>query len=672
MRSLFAVFRRRAPLAAALGVAVAAALVYLPALSNDWVNWDDHEEILNNALVHSLSWPSIKEMCTNPVNGNTIPLTWLSHAAVWSLWNDDAGAHHATNLVLHAANCLLAFYFFYTLLGLSRRWHGESGAAPPVRLVDIGVASAAALLWAIHPQHVESVAWVTERKDLLSTFFFLLSILCYLRYASSERRVWWRLWPTFLFFVLSLLSKPMAVTLPVVFLIFDWWPLGRFKPDLFRLRGFRAGLLLEKIPFLLVSVLCGLLAIHSQDSGVMPLSRIPLDYRVMNAFHSIVFYLQKMVWPAGLAPVYPITDPAAAAYCLANLVSLVMVVLFTVAAFSPWGRKRPSIPASWLFYLVTLAPVLGILQVGRQAAADRYTYIPLLSICLLVAGKLTALEANLERKSCLMKKVKPVPLFYAACLVALGCLCVNQIKVWKDSVALWEHQVALYPDEAAVAHANLGGAYMTAGRLDEAIAAYRKSLRILEAERPLADPAAEKAEPRKVLVNKEEGMVHSYLGLALIEKSLEDKGGVEARRLKEEAAVEFQKALTFDPNDLASLYHYGVHLKDARRPQEAEKIFRRGLSLKPDSAEFAAELAAVCFRQRKIPEALAAVRQAIALSQPNPELYLLEGEALEVSGNAADAVRSYQKALAIEGDLPLRLRQVLENNLARARRRLQQ
>lgn len=652
---------RMAPVAAAIGVALVAGIVYLPALSNDWVNWDDPQEILCNTPVHSLSWPSIQEMFTEPVNGNTIPLIWLSHAAVWFFWADNAAAHHMTNIVLHSANCFLAFFFFYTLLGLSRRWRKEVAVPPPVRFVDIGVASAATLLWGIHPLHVESVAWVTERKDLLCTFFFLLSLLAYLRYASSNRAAWWRIWPCFLFFILALLSKPMAVTLPVVFLIFDWWPLNRLAPPLFPPRGPARRVVLEKVPFLVISILCGLVAIHSQDTGVIPLEKVPLDFRIMNGFHSIVFYMEKMFWPVDLAPVYPITDPAAAAYSASYVISLLIVVVITALSFSSWGRKRPSIPASWLFYLVTLAPVLGILQVGRQAAADRYTYIPMLSLCLLVAGKLTALEATIEGKGGFPKALKPVPLLYAIGLVLLGWLCVGQIKVWKDSVTLWEHQVAVFPGEAAVAYANLGGAYRKEGRLDDAIIAYRQALDLLETKNGIFREPGTTARPEKVLVNKEEGQVRSCLGSALLDKGL-----------KHEAAIEFQKAIIIDPNDFVSICHLGSYYQENQRLLEAENAFRKALSLNPECAEAAANLAALCFKQRKIPEALAAVRQAIALSPSNPKLYLLEGEALEVSGNVIDAVRSYEKGLQVKTGLTESLKEVLEAHLARGRRRLGQ
>ena len=654
---------------AGLCVAAIVVLVYLPSLSNAFVNWDDPVDIVKNPHVHTLDAPSVKWMFTETLNGNWIPLNWLSHAVVCHFFGLDPTAHHAANVALHGINAFLVFLLFAAILQLGRREVSRRDSS----IWYIIAAAVGALFWAIHPLHVESVAWVTERKDVGSTLFFLLSLFCYLRYATADRGRATAYTLTLLFFILSLLFKPMAVTLPVVLLLLDGWPLGRFSAGLRRL-------LLEKIPFLLVAILSGIVAIAAQGGAVAAVAKVPLGFRVMNAFHSIIFYIIKMIVPVDLAPIYPITDPSGTATSLPYVGAALGVVAITAVCVLLWRRGKRAVPVAWCFYLATLGPVIGILQVGVQAAADRYTYLPTLSLSLLAGALLVAPRTVLRRP--VGTRLSLVALcVLGATLCGFAFLCVGQIGVWKNSIALWEHQVSVYPDESERAYSNLGRAYAELGRTDDAVDAYRRAMAI---DTPHArthdalgcalldrdDTDGAIAEFR-LAIAKDRAYAEPWrnLAIALVRKGEFDEALNAVRRALQinprfseawfsvgnaflaanrlaEAADAFGNALDMDGHNPAYLTNLATTRMRQNSLDEAIRLFIRVLDANPRDARALRNLGLAYLKKGQVTQAIPHLARAAELEPAEPPNHQLLGEALEQSGQKQKAIAAYQNAIA--------------------------
>lgn len=440
-------------LIAALISAMAAFLVYLPSLRNGFVLYDDDQYILNNRFIRSLDPAFLRKAFTTVVAANWHPLTVISYAVDYRLWGLNPFCYHLENTVLHALNALLVALLASKLYGIASGADKDNGSSRAF------AGLAAALLFALHPLHVESVAWVSERKDVLYAFFFLLSVLSYMRYADTGRGKGLYYLLSLALFALSLMCKPMAITLPLVLLILDFYPLGRFH-DAFT--NFRV--VAEKLPFFALSAASAALTIWAQRTGaILPsLGMIPLGERAAGAVRGYAFYVYKTVLPVNLAPFYPRPAPADA-FDHVFAVSALAVLSLTVLVF--WSRRKAFI-AAWLYYVVTLVPVIGILQAGDQAAADRYTYLPLLGFFIL-AG---AFCANLFRT----RKGAAMALLLAAA-IPLAALTVRQEGVWKDSLSLWSREIEIYPkvprafNQRGVAYMELGGYAQAIDDLSNAI-----------------------------------------------------------------------------------------------------------------------------------------------------------------------------------------------------------
>ncbi|MEE9614567.1 MAG: tetratricopeptide repeat protein [Thermodesulfobacteriota bacterium] len=450
---------RKATLLAALLVSCVTFLAYLPALDNGFVNWDDPAYVYENPNIRSLDAEFFRQLPTAVVSSNWHPLTVLSHGVDCALWGPDPMGHHLSSVVLHALNTFLVFILAVRLVG----------AALPVRALAAGAVTA--LLFGLHPLHVESVAWVSERKDVLYSFFFLLSVLAYLRYVSSEKGGGkaTAYAASLGFFALSLMSKPMAVTLPLVLLILDYYPLGRLKAK---------RVVVEKVPFFLLSAVAALAAIWTQHEGetISSLGLNPLITRILVSIRAYVFYLYKMVLPLDLAPLYPYpTDINALSleYAGAFLLLLAITALCVLAI-----KKKPGLSALWLYYLVTLFPVIGVVTFGAHEAADRYTYLPALGPFLL-AG--VGAAAVYERFS---KELRGKVIVAAAVLLISAALVYKtekQIAVWKDSITLWTHEIDLLPEEshsALYGYYNRGAAYYELGNCPEAVRDLTRTIKL--------------------------------------------------------------------------------------------------------------------------------------------------------------------------------------------------
>jgi tetratricopeptide (TPR) repeat protein len=432
------------PRLTALLLALATLLVYLPVTRHAFLSYDDDDYVTNNPMVQQgLTLAGVGWAFTTFHAANWHPLTWLSHMADCEFFNLNAGAHHFVNALFHAANAALLFVLLWRL----------TGKLQPAALV--------AALFAWHPLHVESVAWVAERKDVLSVFFALLALLSYAKFAraNSRRSYWFAL----VFFALGLLAKPMLVTLPFVLLLLDYWPLGRIS-NLKSQFSIFLPLLREKIPFFLLAAASCVVTPMAQrtSAAVVSLAWVPLDYRLENATVATARYLLKMLWPADLAVIYPPAGIPGAAFSLA----LAALVLISVAVWRARGRSRCWL-VGWLWFLGTLVPVIGLVQVGGSIMADRYTYLP--SIGVFVAVVFGLQELPWARK------------IFPAGAVALLIACVlateRQLAFWRDTETLFRHTLAVTRNNE-FAHLNLGRALDLQGRTAEAVAEYREAERI--------------------------------------------------------------------------------------------------------------------------------------------------------------------------------------------------
>lgn len=436
---------------AAAGLAAALTfLAYIPALSNSFINWDDPAYVYSNEKIRNLNLSYLLWVFTNPSVANWHPLTMLSHAIDYAVWGLDPFGHHLGNIILHSLNTFLVAMLGYRLIEFR---FGKNSRAVFATLVT-------ALFFGLHPLHVESVAWVAERKDVLSMLFSLLAINSYISYASASKRSGYAF--SLIFFILALMSKPMAVSLPLVLLIIDFFPLERFRQGFIRP-------VVEKIPFFIFSGVSSLLTIWAQKAGgaISTLETYPITVRLWGAVKAYVFYLYKTIAPIHLSPYYPHPvniNPVSIEY-LGSLIVFIGITVFCAVTF----KKYKAFTAAWLFYVITLIPVVGIVQVGGQAAADRYTYLPMLSIFLL-AGAGAGYLFN--------SRTKMIITIAAACVfVVFGALTIKQLSVWKDPLTFWSYVLEENP-ETALAYINRAMAYEDVGRLDEALIDYTKSLEL--------------------------------------------------------------------------------------------------------------------------------------------------------------------------------------------------
>jgi Tfp pilus assembly protein PilF len=458
--------------AAVILLSLLAALVtfiaFIPALGNGFVNWDDPAYVYENTYIRSIDLAFLKWAAKAVVASNWHPLTMLSHAADYSFWGLDAWGHHLTSVALHSLNTSLVMVLTVWLAGLALTSGVQRVSIDEAYRRALYTGLVASLLFGLHPLRVESVAWVAERKDVLSTFFFLLSILAYLRYATSgERRARISYATALLLFLLALLSKPMAISLPFVLLIIDFYPLDR---------AFWEGrrILIEKLPFFALGAISAGLTLWAQHSGgaIGTLEAHPIGVRLIIAVRAVGFYLYKMVWPTELAPYYP--HPVEAALLDTEFAGAVILFIAITLICVLLLRRTRLFAAVWAYYLITLAPVLGIIQVGTQAAADRYTYLPGLAPTMLVAATAALVLKGVGKK----RTAAATTAVLVIILFAFCSLTVRQTTVWKDSVTLWTYVIEYYQytpeaDMARIlAYYNRGKAHDLKGELTKALEDY--------------------------------------------------------------------------------------------------------------------------------------------------------------------------------------------------------
>ncbi len=440
------VARSRVHVVAALAVALITAACFAATVGFGWlVNWDDNANFLDNPHYRGLDWETVRWAATTTLRGPYQPLSWLSLSVDHALWGMDARGYHATNVLIHA---LAAVACVWTLRALLRCVPGDAASVAPRPL---GFAAAAgALFFAIHPQRVESVAWVTERRDVLSGLFTLLALGAYLRAHSpgATRRMGWG---ALVCFALALLAKATAMTLPVALLVLDAWPLRRIRREAGRWH-LEPGVLREKVPYLLCSVAVGVVAVLGQRD-VAAMSDFDVHgagARLVQAAYAMAFYPWKALAPVWLSPFYEmgILDLTRLSILLPAIAGVGLGVGLLVRA-----RRWPALAVAWAFFAILVAPVSGLAQAGAQIAADRYSYLPGLAFAALFAGACAR-----------WPRFRPCA---CAWLVVLGALTVRQSLVWRDAETLWKHAVAVDPANYAANH-YYGDALVRAGRAAEA------------------------------------------------------------------------------------------------------------------------------------------------------------------------------------------------------------
>lgn len=615
----------RGPLAA--GLLALAVSTYLPVTRHDFVTYDDPPYVTRNEVVQrGLTWRGMQWAFTTGHVSNWHPLTWLSHMLDVELFGLWAGGHHLGNLVLHAANTLLVFLAFDRLARAGWAW---LGASDDERRRLPWRAALVAALFAVHPLHVESVAWVAERKDTLSTLFGLGAMCLYAAYA--ERPSPGRYLGVALLMAMGLLSKPMLVTLPCVLLLLDYWPLGRWQPRWAidpRGQTLRAPwpawkLAAEKLPLLALTVASSLQTMLVQRSGGALKSEAlyPLDCRIWNAIYSYARYLLHTVAPCDLTFFYPYPSRGMLGRGAGDprlLGSLLFLALVT--ALCLWfGRRYRYLAVGWMWYLGTLAPVIGLVQVGDQAMADRYTYVPLLGIFVIAAWGAPDLLDGLVRGATPRRRGEAGLLALAGTLVAAcAALTLRQQSHWADSVTLYRYGISVNPGNY-VAHNNLALLLSEQGQHEQALQHHR---------------AAVEAYPRYVVG-------HFNLGVEL-----------EAVQQFDEAARHYREALHYNPRYTKARHNLAAALARQGRLHEALPHARQAVDESPRLAMPARTHGTILLRLGRAEEALVQFDNALALEPRSAEAHAGRGLALLRLGRDDDARAALSQALALRPDYP--------------------
>ena len=554
-------------------LSLANVLVYWQIQHFEFVIFDDPAYVVVNPMVQKgLTLEGLKWAFTS-IDYNTAnwhPLTWLSLMLDRQFYGFDSGGYHWTNLLFHLVNTLLLFALLHRIT--RRMWPSAFVAA----------------LFAVHPLHIESVAWVSERKDLLCAFFWLLATWSYVNYVDHCRRRWYV--SCLLLFALALMAKPMAVTFPFVILLLDYWPMGRFRDKKPLVKGYIGNqtpapiglprstsyLLLEKVPFLILSLSSSVVTFLAQDSSgaVQTLTNVPLTFRVANALVAYCTYIVKMIWPQNLAAIYPLPTawPLGHVFFAGVLItSITVTVLFL-------SKKHPYLFTGWFWYVGTLAPVIGLVQVGAQCMADRYTYLPLTGLFIIIAWGATDI---LRQRPAVRIFLYPVSLCIIGVLMILSWY---QVQHWRSSLALFRHTLA---------------------------------------------------------VTKENYLAHNDMGVTL--QNLHDLSGAESH---------FQEALRIRPKFAEAQANLGIIYGQRKDFDRAELHLREAIRLFPRYQFAHFNLGQVYLIQKKYGEAIAEYIRALKIRPDDPETHNYLGVAFIAQNNIDGAKREFETALRILPDYP--------------------
>ena len=443
--------------------------IYFQSLNGEFLHWDDREYVLYNVHVHSITIDNLLWMFTQYHQNNWHPLTWLSHSIDYLIWGNNSWGHHLSNVIFHILNAMLVFSIFQKIL--MRSLITENEWYKPSQNNRIFIASAlCALIFAVHPLNVESVVWISERKNLLYAFFFLLAIYMHLLYINTENYIYKV--GTFIAFLCSALSKSMAISLPMVLILLDYYPYNRFSNIPFRTR--LVIFIREKIIYFLVVLSLVIVTIYTQSisGAIRTLDEVPLITRVLNSANSTLLYIKQIFIPYDLSPFYPYPDYITS-HTLLSWLPLILCMLLLIFCLYYANKKSSSSPLIvYLYYVITVSPVIGIIQVGQQAHADRYTYLTTLSILLLVAGFLVKYSQN-------KREISRIILIFTVFYIGVMAFSAHQQSLyWKTDADLWERVVMLYPGKSALAEMNMGNVRYTNGKYKDAEQHYLNALEL--------------------------------------------------------------------------------------------------------------------------------------------------------------------------------------------------
>jgi tetratricopeptide (TPR) repeat protein len=615
------------PILICLALVLLTIIAFWPLKDCGFINVDDDAYVYKNDYVQQgLSWKSIQwafSADSSSVAGHWHPITWLSLMLDYEFFGLNPYGYHLTNLFFHILNAILLFLIFHRMT--KAIWQSAFVAA----------------LFAIHPLHVESVAWVTERKDVLSTFFWMLTMGTYVFYV--ERKTFSRYFIILVFFMVGLMSKAMLVTLPFVLVLLDYWPLNRFQatqPSSDRLGKWHRvrGLVWEKIPIFILSGVFSFIPILAVKNAHTMNTSLSFIGRFRNAFLSYVIYLWKMIWPSNLAIFYPYPAEIEKWQILGAV-----LILIGISAFVLWMRKRfPFLLVGWLWYLGTLLPVIGIIQAGSQAYADRYTYIPLIGLFIIVAFTIPILINNLSYRRMIINIV--------AVILLMGLITATWIQVthWKNSKVLMEHALAVTSNNY-IAHDGLGGDLLIKGQKLQAEQHFNEALRIkpndtiaLYALASLYEAEGKKSEAMmlyKKAFQSDPWLAAAYYKLAIFYYR---QGNFQ------EAINCLMEALRIDPGQATVYNTLGNIMDTIGKTDEAIKYYNKALNIKPDFVETHINLGELFFMHDKMEEAKEHFKKAIQIKPNSIEAHFNLAILLLAQRKSEEAVQEFREVIRID------------------------
>jgi tetratricopeptide (TPR) repeat protein len=592
----------------ALGISVVLAgatiFAYKDVQAHKFLNYDDAIYVTENPYVkEGLTLRSVVWAFESPHAGFWHPLTWLSHILDVELFGLNPKYHHLVNLLLHTANSLLLFWILKGMTGAV--WRSGFVAAA----------------FALHPLHVESVAWVSERKDLLSTLFFMLTMAAYLRYVKCPGMG--RSLLVLVLFAAGLTAKPMLVTLPFVLLLLDYWPLERLRSK----RDVK-DLVIEKVPLFVLSAVFCVIALFSQQLMGALAMKLPFEVRLANVFVSYIRYIEKMIWPANLTVFYPHSRSGLEVWQAVGSFAIVL----GISVLAVWaGRTHKYLAVGWFWYLGTLVPVIGLVQVGSFGMADRYSYVPLIGLFIIGAwGVPDFLPVRRYRDAAL-------GMLCAAVLLSLLICTSRQVRYWRDDFSLFEHTIAV-TGKNSMAHYNLGVAYGKSGWPKEAIGAFKRAVEINPNDADAwynlgiaygeAGNWTEAAESHKGAIRVKPNYAEAYYGLGVAYGNM----GNPAEEIKA-----YAEAVKNKPDYIEAYCNLGVTYGQAGRFEEAIEAYKRAVKIKPDAAQIYYNLGVTYNRLGRYPEAAEAYKQAVRIRPDYAEAHFGLGMAYVGMGDKASA-----------------------------------
>ena len=626
-----------------LSVVILTFLVFIPTVQNQFVNWDDLVNVVDNPNYRGLGWTHLRWMFTTFHLSLYRPITWMTLGVDYLLWGMNASGYHFTSLLFHCANSLLFYFIALRLLRLSLPSPGNSSTT--LRFA----AAFAALVFALHPLRVEAVAWVSARNDLVSAFFLFGSTLGYLNAAAAEKSARYLGWISvaFFLFVLSLLAKGMGMTFPVVLLLLDVYPLKRLPgnpksclaPETQRIA-------LEKLPFLLAAIAAGILALRAKQAGqvVHAFQEHGIGVRIAETFYGLAFYLWKTILPFSLSPLYqrPDTpDPSHWIFWLSAFAVLAITISLLILR-----HRWPAGMASWIYYGVTLAPVLGVVQFGHQMVADRYSYLACLGWAIVAGAAVGYFGRSIPGSAA--GKTNFIGALAALLLLALSFLTWQQTRVWHDSERLWKQALSVDPN-SSYAYNNLATEMKAQGQIDDAIRYFHRAV-VLSPRFPLGyhnlgDALAERGNLDDAVQNYRKALELDPTSI----RTYRNLGAALARQRRfDEAISQFSKVLEQDPKNAAAHNDLGNTLLAEGNWEQAMAHYRKAAESDPWAAEPYLNIANVLVRLDRVTEAVTYFDYALKLEPNDPQAHHNLGRVLASQGKLDDAVHHFRMAVRLQ------------------------